>query len=74
MGGSWLGKKQDPISKITRAKRAGGVVQAVEYLPNKHKALTSNPNTVKKKKKNCELNVVLASTAKTFVEWFLHIA
>jgi hypothetical protein len=28
-------RKQDPISKITRAKRAGGVDQAVEHLPRK---------------------------------------
>jgi hypothetical protein len=37
IGGLWfqtcLGKKQDSISKITRAKRTGGVAQAVEYLP-----------------------------------------
>jgi hypothetical protein len=42
-----LGKKQDPISKITRAKSAGGVVQAVEGLPSKHKALHLNPSTAK---------------------------
>jgi hypothetical protein len=28
-----LGKKQDPISKITRERRAGGMVQVVEHLP-----------------------------------------
>jgi hypothetical protein len=39
--------KQDPNSKITRVKRAGGVAQAIEYLPNKHKALSSNPGTTK---------------------------
>jgi hypothetical protein len=27
-----LGKKQDPIFKITRTKRAGGVIEAVVYL------------------------------------------
>jgi hypothetical protein len=42
-------KKQDPISKITRVKRAEGVNQAVEYLPHKHKALKSNSNPTKKK-------------------------
>jgi hypothetical protein len=26
-----LGKKQDPISKITRANRAGGMAKAVQY-------------------------------------------
>jgi hypothetical protein len=30
---------------------AGGMAQAVECLPSKNKALTSNPNTIKKKKK-----------------------
>jgi hypothetical protein len=38
-----LGKKRDLISKITRGKRAGGMTQAVEYLPSKYKALSSNP-------------------------------
>jgi hypothetical protein len=37
-----LGKKQVPISKITR--RAGGVAQAVALLRSKHEALSSNPN------------------------------
>jgi hypothetical protein len=42
---SSLGIKGDPISKITNAKRAGGVAQRVEHLPSKHKALSSTPNT-----------------------------
>jgi hypothetical protein len=29
-----LGKKQKPISKITRVQRAGGVVQVTECLPS----------------------------------------
>jgi hypothetical protein len=37
------------ISKITRAKWAGGVVQAVEGLLCKHEALNSNPDPPKKK-------------------------
>jgi hypothetical protein len=41
-----LGKKQDLISKITRAKRAGGVAQGVEFLTPKHKALSSNPSKI----------------------------
>jgi hypothetical protein len=36
-----LCKKQNPISKITRGKRAGGVAQAVECL-------SPNPSTAKK--------------------------
>jgi hypothetical protein len=35
---------QDAISKITRAKPAGSVAQAVKYLFCKHKALSSNPS------------------------------
>jgi hypothetical protein len=35
------GIKQDPISKITNTKKAGNMVQKVEYLPNKHQALSS---------------------------------
>jgi hypothetical protein len=30
-----LGKKQDPISKITISQRAGGMAQVVEYLLSK---------------------------------------
>jgi hypothetical protein len=44
-----LGKKQHLISRITRAKSAGGMAQAVEYLPSKYKVLTSKPSTAKKK-------------------------
>jgi hypothetical protein len=43
-----LGKKQDLIYKITRAKRDRGVTQAVEHPPSKHEVLSSNPNTSKK--------------------------
>jgi hypothetical protein len=40
-----LGKKQDPVSKITIAKMAGSVVQVIELLLSRHKALSSNPST-----------------------------
>jgi hypothetical protein len=43
-----LGKEQDPISKTPRTKWIGGVVQAVEHLLCKSKALNSNPNPTKK--------------------------
>jgi hypothetical protein len=46
-----LGKKQDPVSKINRAKRAGRVAQMVEYLPNKCAALSSNSSTTTTTKK-----------------------
>jgi hypothetical protein len=40
--------KQDPISKIINAKRAGGVAQVAAHL---HKVLRAIPSTIKKKKK-----------------------
>jgi hypothetical protein len=44
-----LGKKRDPISKVTKAKRAGGAAQEVECLPSMCEALSSNRSTTKKK-------------------------
>jgi hypothetical protein len=44
-------ERPPPISKITRARRAGGVTQAVARLPSKCEALSSNPSTAKKNKK-----------------------
>jgi hypothetical protein len=41
------GIKQDPISKITSAKRAGGMAQVVEHLSSKHKAQTPLPQKFK---------------------------
>jgi hypothetical protein len=42
---------QDPISKITNAKRTGGMAQAAQNMPgNKHKTLSSNPSSSKKRK------------------------
>jgi hypothetical protein len=38
------GVKLDPISKITKAKRAGNVVQVVEHLLNKQETLVSTPS------------------------------
>jgi hypothetical protein len=38
-----LGEKQDPTLKITRANRAVDMAQAVEHLPSKHEALSSEP-------------------------------
>jgi hypothetical protein len=43
-----LGKKQDPISKTTRVKRAGCVVQVVRVSAFQLKDLSSNPSTNKK--------------------------
>jgi hypothetical protein len=41
---------QDPTQTIP-IKRLGDMAQAVEHLPGKHKALSSNPSTAQKKKK-----------------------
>jgi hypothetical protein len=46
-----LGKKEAPISKTTRRKRIGSMVQARELLPSKCKALSSNTSTAKKSSK-----------------------
>jgi hypothetical protein len=40
-----LSKNGDPISRITRAKRTGGMIQVVE--PSKCEALSANHNTDK---------------------------
>jgi hypothetical protein len=46
-----LCKKQNLISKITRAKRIGGMAHVAEHLPSKSETLNSSPSTTKKKKK-----------------------
>jgi hypothetical protein len=46
-----LGIKQDPISKITNTKMAGGVAQVIEHLIIKPEALTSTPSTTNKQTK-----------------------
>jgi hypothetical protein len=40
---------QDPIPKITKARRAESIIQVIEHLPGKHKALGSRPLHPKKK-------------------------
>jgi hypothetical protein len=49
-----MSKKQEPISKITRAKMAGGMAQAVECLLANTKTLSSNPSISKKQNKKKE--------------------
>jgi hypothetical protein len=39
------------VRVYVRNLRAGGVAQAVEYLPSECKALSSNPGNAKKKKR-----------------------
>jgi hypothetical protein len=43
-------KSLDPIWKITKAKRAGSVVQGVEHLTSKHNIQVQTPVPQKKKK------------------------
>jgi hypothetical protein len=50
-----LAKKQDPISKITYQKKTIGMARAVEFLPCKSEALSSNPSTANKQTKNPKL-------------------
>jgi hypothetical protein len=53
-----LKKKKGPISKVTRAKRARDVpTQVAAHKYEKYEALSSNPNTAKrtKKQKNTRL-------------------
>jgi hypothetical protein len=47
-----------PMSKITTAKKAEGITQAVECLPSSAKALSSNLNTDKK-------------NVKSWAQWFV---
>jgi hypothetical protein len=42
------GKMQEPIPKITKAKRSGDIAQGVENQPSKWEALSSNSSTTKK--------------------------
>jgi hypothetical protein len=43
-----LGIKRDPISKITKVRETGDVVQMVEHMPSKFETLHSTPSTTKK--------------------------
>jgi hypothetical protein len=43
-----LDKKQEPITKITRGKRAGDVAQAIEYMPSRGEALSLKFSIAKK--------------------------
>jgi hypothetical protein len=48
---------ETPISKITRAKRTGGITKAVEHLLCKCEALNSNPSPTKKIKSQIQSKV-----------------
>jgi hypothetical protein len=47
----WEKSEIPPISKITRAKRAGGMAQGLQHLSSKHQTLSSNPNNSQEKNK-----------------------
>jgi hypothetical protein len=44
-----VGKNARPYLKNNQRKKGFDVVQVVECLPSKHKALSSNPSTTKKR-------------------------
>jgi hypothetical protein len=44
---AYLGKKRDPISKITRTKWTGDMVQVVECLLSKYEATVSKKKNFK---------------------------
>jgi hypothetical protein len=44
------GVKQDPMSKISNAERAGRVAQEVEHLPGKREAMSTHFSITKIKK------------------------
>jgi hypothetical protein len=48
---TYLSKTQNPLSKLTTAKSAGGMTQAVQSLPRKCETMSSTPITAKRKKK-----------------------
>jgi dihydroxyacid dehydratase/phosphogluconate dehydratase len=74
---SWEVKEEDEVwnslhkcealtQEFNQSKRAGGIVQVVEHLPSKHKALNSNCSTIttikkmlwlQKSKCSLELNI-----------------
>jgi hypothetical protein len=53
-----LGKKGDPISKITEQKSAAGVTQAVEHLSCKCEGLSSSPKNNPPKKNRQPLRLL----------------
>jgi hypothetical protein len=58
---------QDPITKVTRVKRAGGVAQAVEHFPSKHKALSTNPSNTKTNKQTKNQKIKNATIKSLYV-------
>jgi hypothetical protein len=44
------GHKCDTLSQTLPEQMAGGLTEAAEHLPSKHKALRSNPSSTRKNK------------------------
>jgi hypothetical protein len=66
-------KKQDPISKITGAKRAGGVAKVVERLPSKYETLSLNSSIAKKKKNSLTICLSQISAVQVFIDFLSFI-
>jgi hypothetical protein len=63
-----LSLKQDPISKITNAKKTSGMAQMVACMPSKCKVLGSTRGTTKKKKKKRRELFLLKANLKLKIE------
>jgi hypothetical protein len=72
---------QDPISKITNAKRGNSVAQVVVHLPSEVLSSSSTPSTAKSKKKKkshsqkslkSHLEPYFRKTEKLFIVMFTH--
>jgi hypothetical protein len=48
---AWPG---DPIPKITKSERAGGMAQVVDHLPSQPEAMSSNPSTTNRNEDGAE--------------------
>jgi hypothetical protein len=74
------GQKARPNLQNNQSKKAGGMAQAVKHLPNKCKALSSNPSTTgkeggrkkKKEKPNETRTLRPLPTPKTCTPYFTH--
>jgi hypothetical protein len=55
-----------PSGKKLTPKRADGVIQVIESLPNKHESLSSNTSTVKERERERE---VVKGRERRFIVW-----
>jgi hypothetical protein len=73
MGQSDLCKKQDPISKLTTAKRASCVAQAVEHLPSKVQSLEFKSQYHQKQKQIKRVKDLSRHFVKGHIKWLTGI-